>query len=1227
MASSPEDQATHSALICATPGCGAELVATTSGARIVPVSFPDEPEGIAYLLGGGMGRLHCFQCDQDTPYQSCALCILLPLKKVLLFVEPRVLQQLPDLKERVLSSIAPTLQELGIEIALHQFTDTAQFRTALAAEIRQLVAKQLSEFSLARAGEPSDIERWLDKYDEQLNRTFFSAAWLLARGALPAQVLAGISRAEGDDSATVTEKEVLEELRRLLRELVVYRTMRLARVLVREGKVDKLEEAVAEALHPKVIDDETVKLVAAMVEVFEEKNDVPSVLKYAYEAVFAAICSFGGERNPRQSDWVGWYVAIEIAARDARSGNDVSSTLRVPLPFARQTITAEQVWDQVAPRLAGQDRSSAVDAEAVQVLIGLLADFDVPVGDWLARGVRLRLENASDETLDKLQDQVLHLVDTHKGIALPYVRMVLHSLFDASLERFMMLSQSASLGFLRAGDTRSATWTACYAASSLNRHSLCTLAWDALQRCSAGLSEQGLWPPSEADTYAAFLTEEGNCLRYLGRPQEALAKYERCRELVSTDTALPSVRVNERNRAIVLRELGKVEESRKVLEALLPHSQGAEKAQILMSLAATHRAANRARLAAAQLGQALSEVSRGRMNEELRSQLLLANAAMARESGRFDDALALAYEALQLKHAASFYSQAIISGIGADAAEELDLAPEQRSKMNELATQVLEGAVEAGKALRPAREVAFQLRTLLAERYNAAGRAGDAERLLMETASDDQLAGLEQSWKLWAKLAEHAVNRGDQVVARDRLRTAFRAVIERVSSTAGESDLVSAMIDKDPLQKQMAHVYLDAHARGEVDGADLRVVADLQTSIMLWHRMSRPTRSAESRGSHDTIWAFDEAVLQKLLAGPSGSGVLGILQSLESVREVTLLLTVISRDKITTTVLPIRYPSISLTKLRQRLLFHIEQWSPARQGDPLMAFEEWRNLAESLRTVLAQTLLPGAALCIVPGATLSGLPLHAALSGLYPCSYAPSLRIACVLRERRLALPKGGLWRPESILDFVVWKHGERPEVIAEFQHASAELKRELQPLGVRVEQVVGSSATREQLLRYLGTVDCARLSCHGFASPTDLRFQLLVADGKQLPPAHPGALASESGRRFLVNWDDLAGLEKCPAVTFSTACASGLASGIRGGERIGIERALFTAGGCAYVAPQWSVPVSMIQPVVHRVIAKYLGDRTRTLSDIVAGEVKAATDAGIPSWVAQSLAVYGDWL
>ncbi len=239
-----------------------------------------------------------------------------------------------------------------------------------------------------------------------------------------------------------------------------------------------------------------------------------------------------------------------------------------------------------------------------------------------------------------------------------------------------------------------------------------------------------------------------------------------------------------------------------------------------------------------------------------------------------------------------------------------------------------------------------------------------------------------------------------------------------------------------------------------------------------------------------------------------------------------------------------------------------------------------------------------------------------------PLVYIPSLAAGAWFHRRRAALFADGLWRP-ALSDFVVWRSGERESIAARFQSASADLEALCAELGVQYQSVRGSAATRDELLRLLGSADTIRISCHGRAKPP-LTFEFMLASNGSLPPSLPAYWHAGRATEFIFDWNALPAGPTCPPVVFSAACASGRAAVLQGGERVGLERALFRAGSLTYVAPQWSVPVDPIQTLTHSIIRRYLAGAS-SVARIVWEEAAAVHAAGMPEWIARSIAIHGD--
>ena len=1211
-------------VIC--PRCGAPMpIPPGKGVRILSCSFPDEPELVAALLADASRQVSCEQCGWSTAYESAAICLMLGQGKIFYFVPERVAREFPDLREQLMAEFEPAMAETGVAAELLSFDAAEEFQSAVGAEIRAIAASPLSEFSGARLDGAEVLGAWLDNDLDELDAQFFAAAWVLATGVAPIKVIVASKQ-----SAPPGQAELLDDLRRQLRELVVYRLLRLAEVVASERRVREVESEVARAIHPVVADDEALRFLAQVTDTIERTEGAPAVQKYVNDAVLAAAALLGGAENPRKRDWAGWYVAGEMRARAQASAAGMDQDLLAPVDFARRTIDRQLLYAVAVRHLQGtRDGTGGLPPlPAMLAQASLIADFGIPEG-WVAETFHVNVAEMTAEAVADLEATALTSIDAHEVDASLLVRVVLGAFLDADLEHFVALGGKAIARYCAISDAVSALQLACYVSSELNECSLCNAALDFLEEIRAAVERVADWAGLPAGSRAAFLTEQGNCLRYLGRGAEALAIYDECRQLVGTDLSVADVRVNERNRAIVLREVGQVVLSQSVLTSLIPHVSGEEKATVLLSLVHLSEAMD-GTVADGLIDQALAVSAGTPVGQRTKWRLLLAGAETARRKGDPGKALERAAEALGLSDTAGLFGQAVTMAVAIRAAREADIAPEEFERLNDGAIEVMEGVVGFSGGLGPSMAENLALRSSLADSYRMAGRLDDAAELLLTTANRAEFARLGQAWKLWVQLAEYAALNGDGAAARERLEKAYRQVVTTVSAIGEQADQYSAMLDKDPLHRSTARAFLDGYVAGAVDAASLLVMADLQNSLALSERLRRI--SAARTAARAALSPFDAARIdgdaaRQLLLHPSGLDQAAVLEFFQTGSEVRALLTVLSADGADTVLLPVSYPVRQLARLREELLYGIERWNPVRRGDPLAASAPWQRFAADLLGTVRAAVSEGAPIWIVPGSTLAGAPLHAALTPSYPCSYVPSFAIARVLRDRRGALTGSATWRPSSFFDFTVWQFQERAEAVAVFQQAADEFGALLRDRGFTLDIAVGTSATRARLLDGLAGSQCLRLSCHGFADPATLRFQLLISDGVQLPPSSPAAPQAESGRRFLVSWDELADLPDCAPLVFSSACGSGAAAGAPGGERVGLERPLLAAGALAYIAPQWSVPIAVIQPLINQVIAAYLTNNELTLGEALRQKTADAMAAGVPRWIASSLAIHGDWL
>ncbi|HEX8597380.1 MAG TPA: CHAT domain-containing protein [Chloroflexia bacterium] len=1233
------------------------------GILFLHATFPEDLVQVRSLLAGGVSQVYCPQCRKVSPYDSAALCFFWPTRKGLFYLPGRLAEEHPDVVVKMRQTLEEVVANVNTDLKsnLEGFSeqesfsfdiilDAEKYRERLATAISTYVAPILADVFAAHEHDEDDPDKWFIENESRLDKAFFGGVWLLTQDVIPFYALIFPDEEEAEAIETkaafsglgpfylkvisknrdVNSQEVLTTIRGQLRDLIVLRILGLTRRLVAEGLLCEVEERLAEIIPKEAIDESTVELLAGVVPDYEENTDVPAVLKYAYDCMLAAVCDLAGLENPRCDDWAGWYVAFELHNRASASEKSVSG-LTVPANFATRTITVEQFWDQLARRL--NKAVTSKDASEYNRISELIADLGLEkdLQNWLARGYNINIENADPEVVagvsEVIRGRVLQMPDANR----PILELWLRTLAMRDIDWMVSFVQQLRHELLVGGHVSLSIWLGCRASELLNGFMLHPLAKEEVEGCIRELKQLSMWPPEEVHDHIDLLTEEGNTLRYLGERSAALERYELCRQMLPGDLNQANVRVNERNRAIVLREMGHVGESLGILLSLLPYTRTTEKANVLQSLACCYIALGQFREATETLTQASVELPEGSMVSSERLILLINLAFSFRKQRDFDMALQTAYDAFKIAHQEhQLWLVGIAAGLAADAAEELLEDEAEWVEVTDLAINILKETVSSTDKLRPSSIWDISIRALLAERLEAKGNIDEARQVIEQALNLYSQENYQELWVLWAKLSGYAHIQGQPALARSHLLSAQQSAIRAITHIEPDGDPFSLMMDKDRLQRVMAEQFLTAYRKSEIEALDLRAVADFQASVVLSNRLSLRW----SLNEHSDVRAastlenanYSEIQLRELADGLSHTEQkLAVVQAFRATSGIYLLLTNISDSGLESKLLPWVADELTVRKLINQTSFKLTMWSPAQQHDPLQHLPSWTDFSNAFLNAITEHVSSGTSVCIIPG-PLSGIPFQLILGESFPLNFVPSLAVAQLLHRRRLDLPGGIRWRPHQVHDFIVWRFGEQPSIIEQFQLGASSLERDLDALGVGYTSTQGIEGTREALIQALQKAECVRLSCHGRARIDDMRFELLVADD-QLPPTDATSLDSEPGQRFLVDWQTISELHNCPPLVFSAACASGMAISLRGGERVGLERPLFRGGTLAYVAPQWPVPVAHIQPLINRIIRAYNANADQNLTDTVFGEINAAVKEGVPSWVARSVAIHGDWL
>jgi len=1212
-------------LSCSTPGCGNQLLPSRDELRIVHAVFPDDLKVVRYLLGPGPRLLYCPRCRKPTDYPANGMCLIVPARLAVSYIPPEWLNAQPSLIEDTRRELEQNAEGWRIRVV----DDVEEFRGLISHEIGKLSLPLIQGWQAMLAGGAQAAQEWFDQHHDEITPSFWASLRLTRDGLVritvffvpdPSRIpeiqrelakLRGIWLfVQGKQEEGVDYQQWLASIiDRQLEETLALWTAWVARRLLVERRMSELEERVAAAICGPALDEPGIRTLAQNVATMAKASTPLDA--YSLFAVMAAICRAAETGNPLGLEWTHRYAQFELGFR----GGQISEPgWRLPFPFAATTLSVRVLWNIYAA-LMNQRTDKGKPHPQVEVLLALVKDLGLEreIGELSGGTLQLDLSSLNDKQVQDLLGGMLHqLVD--QGLD-DSVGDLARNLVRSHPHLAGWLAAAAARLLVQAGRPSSAVRAACRVAEQLNHQSRAGDALAVLHATRDDLQERSAWPP---DLHARidYANESGNAQRTLGNRQEALKCYEEARDLLAAFPGHPHQRVNQRNIAIVLRELGRIHESLALLVPLLDSSEGVEKAMVYNSIGAAHLAVHDVEAAARALeaGLALMPIGPGLAGERfnilvsLQSAYLLANDK--RLARTVDDLTETARELNDV------WSIATAASARAQAAERTPgLAAAARRKAIDSAIPLLRPILGSPADERPLPSVYLPLVQALAQSLLDSGQAAEAARAIDQTLGESVYTDEPAAWKLLAQRAVCAQELSEDIGPYPYLLRAMNAAIESSGRTDPDADPFRLMSDRRTLQFLLGDIFVPAFARGAVNGALIRLVADFQASVVLSQRIG-------GAGGFAGFEVSEPDLARWLAGGEGGAEAVQLLQCIETDSGIQLLHSRAAGSSVETALLEWSAPAAKIRDLSERAAFELERAQPGSNANPLAAIRGWKTFAKALAAAVSAAILPGVMVCVVPG-PLSGLPLHWIVAGTNPLFYIPSLAAGAWFHRRRAALFDGALWRPRVFNDFVVWRAGERESIAARFQSASAELEALCAGLGVRYGSVRGAAATRDELLRLLGSADVIRISCHGRAKPP-LTFEFMLASNGSLPPSLPAYWAAGRATEFIFDWNALPAGLSCPPVVFSAACASGRTAVLPGGERVGLERALFRAGSLTYVAPEWSVPVDPIQTLTHSIIRRYLsGDSS--LARIVWEEAAAAHAAGMPEWVARSIAIHGD--
>ncbi|WP_161978088.1 tetratricopeptide repeat protein [Paraburkholderia kururiensis] len=1068
---------------------------------------------------------------------------------------------------------------------------------------------------------------WIEKNEASLGAPFFAAQWLVANGAVQTfQVLAS----EASNSSFVPHEQAPAAVNHVLKREAAQKATAtrtgdilgwLLAVWVQrvfeERSFDRYCAVAADLLVDISLSDD-VLIAAGMkikewVGLFKLGEPGTIVAQYVYEAVLAVLCQTHGKRNPRTAEWTKVLFRYEYFRRV--DGNDESMLLAPEI--VRSTLDEPIFWSAV--RSIG-GRSSGINEESMSLHSHLLETVERLFPEQVQVFSRWVFRFA-DSKLDK---------DVLKGIgellqtalsALPQTAPLQALLFGFQQYRPHLLEAvvdalDASLDATGAdGNDRLICFR--YAIEALNHAHRYLASLAVAHKVEQLLSAN---PEAGGTIRAHLLNEVGNCFRYAGKFTEALQRYDAALTLWGKDASALNTRVILRNRAIVLRGLHRYAAAQEIFAELRPHAHDAELVGLVTSEA----------ICLAEMGE-----SRKALNLLDAHKPLIENASTADPNVR---QAMLFYAQLLLSYGRTSEAQPLISRISAlgnrfpsvlDQATTATLAPNpapdaglperERVLQRRQTIDALKQGLANARTLAGVPETMIAFAMELGDVLDSDGRADESEPMVREVWDQAESLGATKAWVLALPVFRYAMNRDDRRQAAKDLLRGMSHLSETLWEVAEEGDPISLLAPNAEAVDYLAtNILKGISPSSPATATALRVAAELRAAPLLTPRLRRlaslPPAVADMTGE-------TERLVVLLAETPCV-----ILQFVAMTDDIGVLVTRPGEDgALNTELRELAVDAKKAHRIGGRLAYALRRAAPDDSDLDLSHVVGWLDLRDRLRSLVVD-LPESLPLCIVPGPLGSTMPTLA-LGGMRALCFVPSIGALLAMRARRRTLSGGLCWRPQSMFAFAVWFDRERATEAASLSAMTDQGATLAAERGLSYSSAVGREGTGERLLTGLAEAELTCIACHGRILPDAEAIDLIVAGEGRLPPADLTHILAHRNAPHILGWQRLATLPSASTVVMSTACNSGLAVLHVGGERLGLERPLFSAGTLAYIAPQWPVPTVPIQEVATALLTRWLSSETLSLVDCVAAQRVASLGVGIPSLAAEAFAVFGDGL
>jgi len=1036
----------------------------------------------------------------------------------------------------------------------------------------ELVKRKLKPIALAQlADAKGELAAHLKEHWADLSAEEFSAA----RVTLEVPVAGVRVAAAGADAASVGVADAIRSLAGLQARTWI---AMLYAWSGRESRAKTLEEDLRRHIHPAGLVEGAAEEALAMIERLSSGSpNLGFAPRYCLEALRATLYDAAKEENPHATAWAALFLECELKKDEP---------LIVSAQRAKSTVTFGGLWDAIVQVV--QANPQAIKDSDIEGICAKAGHAELPA--QLDRGA-IRVDTGGHDPVAVAIDfigfaaaQTGEFVDdVPEALAQP----LLEARDAEGLERV-----ANAIAAQRPGDREAEATADAWLGACLNRIE-CPARY--LNRIGDTPREWEHNLPPRLRT--RLWLERSNHLRLRGRKWDALQVLETAIDTGGDAIEEASLRVLQRNRAILLRETGSPDAAVAILTGLRKNAEGSERIRVLESLAAAQTALGDNESARQSVAEALAMATGPFAGQK--PKLAGMAATLAGADGSIDALLrvdpATKQDASGLLALASAWLNTLRprkSVPVAAAAEVLDLSKRL--------TKLVEAAHQQGS-----NSTAYMGLRLLAEILGIGGENSKSLavwQMMFDLAEDEELM-LDPAMTL--ALAAAAYREGDPDGGAEMLA---RTVGANEAAFGGIADLSRALAGSERLKGRLLDVGTAVLER-EYGFEHIRLAGEMQRDTLA---RARSFRSQET--TREIVEQFRHGISDEVVARLApAEGRVAVLEWIETREYITAIVTTIGSDAHVQTEF-LKRLDVDLKELSEFLAWRLSTWTRNRKGSPFDV-SGWQELQSWLWRCAGSLLQDGDHVVFLEHESAAGIPWHVAVAERWTCSYAPGWVSLLSSAKPAAAGQRIGIAMAPLATD--------TEEVRAALESSAARTLRFAEEHGEQSSAAIGPSCDRPALERLLGESGILKVLCHGYVQPASYEVAWLVANGMALPSAKAVELGTEQGAAFRFSWRDAAKLERSSGVVFSAACSSGYSHLAGVGERIGLMAGLRMGGTRALVAPRWDVIAAEVLPILDDALERYW--KSNRLARSV-WEACRAAPAGTPDWIRWAAAVEGDW-